>query len=52
MNEDRPKREKPTLSELNLLIERFHAEKDPQRKLELQEQIDAMRDEIAAANQD
>ncbi len=52
MADERPKREAPTLTELNLLIERFHGEKDPQQKLALQEEIDKMREEIAAANRE
>lgn len=47
---ERPKRERPTITELNLLLEKLHNEKDPERAQELQEQIDKMRHEIAEAH--
>ncbi len=51
MNDDRPKRERPTLTELNLLVEEHAKEEDPERKEELRQQIEKMEGEVEEANQ-
>lgn len=50
MNDERPKRERPTLSELNLLVEEHAKETDPKRKEELQKQMEEMEKEVEEAN--
>ena len=51
MNDDRPKRERPTLTELNLLVEEHAKEEDPERKEELRQQLEQMEQEVEEANQ-
>ena len=50
MNEERPKRERPTLTELNLLVEEHEKETDPERKEELRQQMEKMEQEVSEAN--
>jgi hypothetical protein len=47
---DRPKRERPELVELNLLIQKFQAERDPERAKELAEEIERMKERISKAH--
>ena len=50
MNDERPHREQPTLSELNLLVEEYGKETDPKRKEELKKQMEEMEAEVEEAN--
>ena len=50
MSDERPKRERPTLTELNILVEEHEKETDPERKEELRQQMEQMEKEVAEAN--
>jgi hypothetical protein len=46
----RQEREQPELVELRLLLEKFENERDPERKRQLQREIDKIKAEVAKAN--
>lgn len=45
-----PDREQPELTELNLLVQQYAEETDPERKKELKKQLEQMEDEVEEAN--